>query len=1124
MTKGREFAHFGMEGEDTGFRRFLADDGEEVRFNLARTRVWIVDDTSSRVEIARTLYFQLKCAEKLRSGSWANAKKADSVFRYRRGGLFGPDPSTIQEWRSLAQALTAEGIDYFFSQAVFDALYFHESVTPIVEELYDALLRGRSSKSDRTTSAAIDGLFCLQAAGAILLPAGWASRYGGVRDVWPGATETLSAILHPDESLFPHVVQEQLKGALVTLHGQGSKGGNAKRILQAYRTLKLFLTALPPGWEMGRITGDMFIAAVDLVVQMREGASDVPPRDRHISNLRLVWNGIAPYRATLPSAADETRKIRDFVTTFVSRVGGDAKSELHRRQRGHQMRKEGDLRWVLEEAPHLEPVVELGREFIHSGTAYVSATLSRGFEKLFEYLIDRPDRISDISGLNREDFRAGAQSCAVNGGFPSYIDYIRHAHDVKRNKNRGSNKGMRSDNQLNHVLNATLNFLEWYRDYKNPDFHVPLYRSDIPAQDRRGWNGGKSTKLPVPVRVLNLCKAILTENGYAWAKAQKDDYVVVTYPDGTTGLEWSPVRAVAMLMLFSLPLRGVSVRRLDSGEGDELIFDPDANAWVCNVLPTAEPGRSVGVVHQILDMGEDGRPLGGFFINSNKTRNAKAKLGSSRGANKSARAFGYIIPWHNEDLFRHLAYCRAWQIRNNPVTEPRSLDTVADHSMRVTKAVARNLPGFYFLFRDPTAGNEPISSFKLNQLFEQVLAEAGRRLSQEEGREISLSDLFTLHSLRVGGITAFMKAGVPLSVLTELIAGHATVMMNLYYQRHSSPEISRIISEAASALESGGLIEDDLIDRVSRISEDIAIGDDGTLSAQGLVFRDKEALDLLRKCQKGLVLIDIDGCCPAGGTMCDLGGPLNTRGEAAANLLGQHGCATCRFHVTGEPFLAGMVVKANEAIYRLSGLAEAIRTIEAQIAEAQSGPGHGSRRVLQGRLDGLHLQADQLMMEWSSRVQAILMTTGQMRMLEEDVSRDGNAVLIAKERVSFEEGSRFRLADLLARATDVIQLNPSVAEEVKLRRRVVLDQILDHNGLRPFLFSLPDKVAQRSATKLVDLLVGGIGWEGMEAASHCRATLTDLGFDPIKLDALEQIATEASEDAIVSARLLESVR
>jgi len=94
---------------------------------------------------------------------------------------------------------------------------------------------------------------------------------------------------------------------------------------------------------------------------------------------------------------------------------------------------------------------------------------------------------------------------------------------------------------------------------------------------------------------------------------------------------------------------------------------------------------------------------------------------------------------------------------------------------------------------------------------------------------------------------------------------------------------------------------------------------------------------------------------------------------------------------------------------------------------------------------------------------------------------------------------------------------------VKLRRRVVLDQILDHNGLRPFLFSLPDRVAQRSATKLVDFLVGAIGWEGLEAASHRRATLTDLGFDPIKLAALEQIAVGDVTGPTVPARMPEPI-
>ena len=1088
-------------GEDPGFRFFQTDAKKDIPLNLSKSRIWIIDASREKILTARELYFEHRCAKKLKSRNWEEAKKNGSGFRYRLGGINSPSCSDIGDWQHLAQVLTAEGVNYFFNRSVYDSLFQKDDIQYIVEELYAGIIRERTKRSDRTPISCIVALICLHNSGCVLLPTGWISPRSELFDNWPGFQGTLTALLNISDEYFDVAVRKELEDAKANLKVAEAKGGNKKRKKTALLAIKLILQALPPTFKISEITGDMFIAVVDVQIRIRDKfiKTGAISRDRHISDLRLIWNAIAPYRLTLPSADEETRKVRAYITSFVTRTGTFGKED-YGRKRGHQMRKRGDLNWVTDESPHLAGIVDLAREYVSTGTAYISATLSRGFDKFLEYMIDRPDSPTELHMLKREDFRQGGVCCQSNGGYPSFIDYLRSAEDLKRNLNKGSNKGSRSDTQMNQILNATLNFLEWYRDYKKPDYQVPLFRSDIPEQARGGWNNGKSTKLPVPVRVLNICRKILTEDNYAWPRTLESDYAVVTLPDGRTQRVWCPVRAIAMLMLFSLPLRSVSVRRLDSGEGDEYLFDRESGEWKLNDLPTMEKGRSVGIIHQILDTDGTGKPLGGFFINSNKTRNADVKLTSSRGPNKSAFSFGYIIPWNNFELFGHIAFCRDWQTKNNPISEPRGLDSVAEHSMRVTAAVAGSLPDYYFLFRDPNAANEPISSHKLNAMFKQVLEEASRRLSIEYEQEISLSHHFSLHSLRVGGITAFMKSGMPLGVLTEFIAGHSTIIMNLYYQKHSAPEISDIISKAAENLENGDLLEEDLLDRVAQISEDITYNPDGAFTAGGLVFQDKMAFDYLRKSQKGLVLVDIDGCCPVGGSMCDLGGPANTRGEAGFNLLGIHGCATCRFHVTGEPFLAGMVIKANEAIYKLRSLAKAIQDLESRVAGCLNQDSAGLKRMLQGRLDSLNMMAEQTMAEWASRVQSIMMTTGQIRYEKKDDKAAGRTVLMAKDNIVFEEGSEFRLTDFLARTTDLVKLDPVLTEAVKLRRKVLLNKLLTKNGIESLLMSVPDQIAQKSACGLVDMMVEAVGWEGVDSAMTGQVSLQELGFDVTGFD------------------------
>ena len=236
--------------------------------------------------------------------------------------------------------------------------------------------------------------------------------------------------------------------------------------------------------------------------------------------------------------------------------------------------------------------------------------------------------------------------------------------------------------------------------------------------------------------------------------------------------------------------------------------------------------------------------------------------------------------------------------------------------------------------------------------------------------------MFTLHSLRVGGITAFLKAGVPLGVLTEFIAGHASVIMNFYYQVFAATEVDSIIKQAADKLDSGEMVESDLFQRLARIREDLKVQRETPFHSQGLVFRDAAGLEMLRAARKGIIMLDLDGACPVGGALCDEGGPLVESAHASPNVLGQFGCPTCRFHVTGVPFLPGMVIKANEVIYRLRNVGMLLREVEDSLGKP--GTTFGARTLLSNRLEGIKLEAENLMIEWQARVQAVLLTTGQI--------------------------------------------------------------------------------------------------------------------------------------------------
>ena len=238
---------------------------------------------------------------------------------------------------------------------------------------------------------------------------------------------------------------------------------------------------------------------------------------------------------------------------------------------------------------------------------------------------------------------------------------------------------------------------------------------------------------------------------------------------------------------------------------------------------------------------------------------------------------------------------------------------------------------------------------------------------------------------------------------------------------------------------------------------------------------------MLRAARKGIIMLDLDGACPVGGALCDEGGPLVESAHASPNVLGQFGCPTCRFHVTGVPFLPGMVIKANEVIYRLRNVGMLLREVEDSLGKP--GTTFGARTLLSNRLEGIKLEAENLMIEWQARVQAVLLTTGQIVTTddsngtgvsyvendvadsdddeaigkvsgegEEDIKDSSVQVIFADKpecntRVVFEEASAFRFDDFLARAGGLVNINAETLQSIRFRRIVFLDRLLADNGI-----------------------------------------------------------------------------
>lgn len=435
---------------------------------------------------------------------------------------------------------------------------------------------------------------------------------------------------------------------------------------------------------------------------------------------------------------------------------------------------------------------------------------------------------------------------------------------------------------------------------------------------------------------------------------------------------WSPVRSVALLTKLHLPLRSSQVRWLDSGEADTWRYQttgrngPDRGHpapgepwpvdWVLNAGPLAEGDErhpvERGVFRRVNDT--EFRTLStGIYVNTNKT--ADADVG---GDDK-----GYVIPWQKDDLLYWLEKLRDWQAKYNPIEAPMAWSTLKRKhlvSLKSDAALAR-YPETCFLFREATAAGEdrakPIPTLSMELLWFPLLKaledeERGQGTAYADGRPIqfvksppydnkSMTTLFPLHSLRVSLLTCLALDGeVPLPVLSKLVAGHARLIMTIYYTKVSPYRVGELLAEAQKRMQEASpesmrrfLAEESfrtLADRLVMLDQASfrsvlgeAPGDRITAGWMPLPF----------------------GFCLAGGNTspsevnAKLPGCYNGGGKIKQAAKGIHGpvhggprnCVACRWLVTEQRYLAALCARANEVSLQLSDAADVLKCLEEQL-------------------------------------------------------------------------------------------------------------------------------------------------------------------------------------------------
>lgn len=744
-------------------------------------------------------------------------------------------------------------------------------------------------------------------------------------------------------------------------------------------------------------------------------------------------------------------------------------------------------------------------------------------------------------------------------------------------KRRGAQTLRRSDVETN---NAIADFLDWVLATKLGDpetgaWDTSRFHNPIPRLTQSGVaTNTQSDKASLSIRYIRELRGMLAEgrNFRDWKWAQQamqagrsgGDWFVIDpklidpqdpdcvarqrtatpYEMNTKGYPaevwelWSPVRAVALYLKLEMPLRTFQVRMLDSGEADtwRYVHAPGGGGFVLNHGPLATGSEKRpyqrGVFHRSSNEKE-----AGFYINTNKTADI----------HKPEHEKGYVIPWANDEVLYWLEKLRNWQERYNPIAAPTPWTELGHKHFGRTPPhpeVLAQRGSACFLFRDPTDGDgtKPLDKWSLTPLWYKLLAALEQRCvargeALEDGTPLrfvapeSFSvTLFPLHALRVSLISYFvLDLKLPIAVVSKMIAGHATIIMTLYYTKFGKAYMREVLSEAekneleAEQANHRRFLQDANFEQVAQrfayVSEDAVQAAIQSMSAAAFVFDDK-------------------GICPNGATLCDMGGEKLSESRVLNDYAPVPGfpqernCVCCRFFLTGPAFLPGLIAHFNtvsEKTHRQSDRYGVLQDKLTDLEDQQRETERDDQPFLRVReLDQLnkYVEAEALILnKYVNDLQATNHLIQRSIEIAEDKTTDG-VKLVAKGSMS-DLKVGFIESQSVLHQLEVVCENAVIYPEIDagfatVRRSQMLDAMLRYNSMDPvFIYLDPQEqlLVGNAVMQLIQARTGSI--KDALPYAECHLKLKSIGlFKEQVLNEIAQVKAQVLMDHAKTKRRL----
>lgn len=588
-----------------------------------------------------------------------------------------------------------------------------------------------------------------------------------------------------------------------------------------------------------------------------------------------------------------------------------------------------------------------------------------------------------------------------------------------------------------------------------------------------------TTRKAIPAYVMEEMRNVLTVDDYAWPKTQGSWAHLVN--DETKLLEhvWCPSAAILLFTLLTLPLRSLQARLLDSGEGDSIVFDFDKGVMLpnANQIPmegALDNGRKEGVFQVIPSGMLDVVDIVGIWVPVNKTSDK-----------------GYHIPWVSDDLLRHIRYQHEWIRRYAPRPNPHGIIAVQGYRNQPEEWV-QSQAKFFCLFRDPSIERTidpslPVSKQKLQKLWVELCAETERRINSQansDSRRIRLVEevgggkcraLHDIHTLRVSGITDLLDRGVPLNIVSEYVAGHATYIMSLWYDKPAPGKIRQTLKAfEAAAGRSHAAIPKFSDEEVDGMRPYLVVNS----SYEGMYT----GFDAIGE-NAGLLQFRLGGICP--GTRCEEGG-ITSNGRITGVPVGDRGpsCPQCRFWLTGPAFLLGQCIEGNQLILKIRKKVQALDALRDAILVFEDAGNFDQADVLKGQTDVDERQLNDMLTEWWHRMKlyeaSVHRLADYQRFLEEKKSGEAKLMLVANSAsndlsFSFKQASQLELEHFLSTCAELLPNYAQESKSVALDLEMAVGKFLainDHKDLTSLFFTLTDEQRLTAANLAVEMLLG----------------------------------------------------